>query len=813
VIDWAPYQFTSVHLTLRKPVKQGAPNNQWANPRKLAETTYPASAHNSQNGAPAPEFQNRVAGSSTPRYWTKRDGVNILGDLGGDFGLAVAARKMVDLMLERGIPISYVHKHFNPLSNTLGQKYAALDPNPVHRINLSNLNMRETKYLFDRAQWIAFTGAKYTIANWYWELPTPPKDLLEVFGWVDEIWVASHYVRESMARASTVPVHVIPPFIEVQAPAVPNRSKFGLAGGRHIMLYNFSALSGYSRKNPFAVIEAYRRAFGNSTANDAPLLLIKAQFLDQLPELATAVQRAVDAVGGVLLTKDYSRTEYDELVACADSYVSLHRCEGFGFGLADAMYLGKPVIATNYSSNVDFMTEDNSFPVNFTLRTIQEDDFTFQPSLAKVYEVGQIWAEPDLDHAAALMTTVVNQPDLAAERGRRAASDIRDNYSAARIGAIMEQRLTEIDLGQTTAGETFVASQSAQSGQDVIVVNDNSAASPGQATSQTPVVSTMKASTLTQIQSRLKHWNTIRNNYMFYGFGNFMNKLPVIGHVWRMVVRLVKLGRTQNAEYQMFQSMVEYLAQIPGEVQIIRYEMSRLETAGNASQQSIVEGVDRKIASEFASLKELKETVETLRVLVSKVNRELAQLEQIKRALTQHVDTALAHGAEDKLRELISAIRLLDYQIRAQPLVGVAHGNDQFAEYEDALQVVRWLETQNPALADKNVEIMFQDSRADRAVAEAAAYFGDRISVLAPSIIYYFNFLPEWDIAAFADRVEGRIPNDGYVVLIVPKREAGPHAAFEQDYGTLKSQPAILASADSGRSFFVHMWKKSTGSV
>src|SRR5690606_22096021 len=131
--------------------------------------------------------------------------------------------------------------------------------------------------------------------------------------------------------------------------------------------------------------------------------------------------------------------------AC-DCFVSLHRAEGFGLGIAEAMALGKPVIATAYSSNTDFMTEANSYSVNYTLRPITLEDHAFQPSLQSVYTPGdgQMWAEPDLDHAAALMRHVAGHPDEAAQRGRIAAQDVQAQLSVEAVGQQIRARLEQI---------------------------------------------------------------------------------------------------------------------------------------------------------------------------------------------------------------------------------------------------------------------------------------------------------------------------------------------------------------------------------
>jgi glycosyltransferase involved in cell wall biosynthesis len=118
--------------------------------------------------------------------------------------------------------------------------------------------------------------------------------------------------------------------------------------------------------------------------------------------------------------------------------VSLHRSEGFGLTMAEAMFLGKPVIATGWSSNLDFMTPWNSMLVKYKLTTLPED---YGP-----YKKGNTWADADVDHAAECMVRVATDAEFRRAIGEQAKKDIRTNFSPAVIGATMRARLAA--LGQ-----------------------------------------------------------------------------------------------------------------------------------------------------------------------------------------------------------------------------------------------------------------------------------------------------------------------------------------------------------------------------
>ena len=124
------------------------------------------------------------------------------------------------------------------------------------------------------------------------------------------------------------------------------------------------------------------------------------------------------------------------LFASVDSYVSLHRSEGLGLGMAQAMYLGKPVIGTGYSGNLEFMNADNSLLVNFAMTELEED--------SGPYERGTHWAAPDAEHAASLMRWVYENRAASAALGARAAQDIRRTLDPQTTAREIRERVQEL---------------------------------------------------------------------------------------------------------------------------------------------------------------------------------------------------------------------------------------------------------------------------------------------------------------------------------------------------------------------------------
>ncbi len=375
-------------------------------------------------------------------------GVNVIGDFSMAIGLSEAAANMLEAMLLSHIPVAYTEllyaanqqmPQINPRAEALTSDLPRGNPYPI---NLLHYNLHElTQISEDRLR--SLTGGKYTIGRWYWELDQIPVHFRTQIGRVDEIWVSSKFARRSFAALTTCPIEVIPMPITVTASPDAHRRMFGLPDNRYLFFFHFSATSCDSRKNPSAVIKAFEQAFGSQAA-DGPLLVIKAQHLAYFPEMQRSLLKDIERVGGILLTENYTRQQMNDLLSCIDAYVSLHRAEAFGAGIAEAMALGKPVIATNYSGNTDFMTSDNSYPVRYQLRLVTVADSALSPDCQFLYEPGQVWAEPDVQHAAEWMDFLYTHPDAGRAQGQRAAESIRRFCSPEVVGQTIARRLREL---------------------------------------------------------------------------------------------------------------------------------------------------------------------------------------------------------------------------------------------------------------------------------------------------------------------------------------------------------------------------------
>jgi glycosyltransferase involved in cell wall biosynthesis len=265
-----------------------------------------------------------------------------------------------------------------------------------------------------------------------WELSTYPEAWARQLERFDEVWVPSAFVRDAIQPAVSRPVSLIPWSTGVRLGPSPGRRHFGIPESAYAFLVAFDLRSYQERKNPLAALAAFAELSRQHPTRDL-VLVIKMSGSDARPQAAEAFRKSLaDALGRhgagrvSLIERDLKDSETKNLVRCCDCLLSLHRSEGFGRFLAEAMLLGKPVIGTAYSGNLEFMNPDVSCLVNYRLVPVAQDAYPFWE--------GQVWAEPDLDEAIAWMSRVVDDPIWGRELGRRASAHIRSRFGYRAIG-------------------------------------------------------------------------------------------------------------------------------------------------------------------------------------------------------------------------------------------------------------------------------------------------------------------------------------------------------------------------------------------
>ncbi|CAN5448007.1 glycosyltransferase family 4 protein [soil metagenome] len=273
----------------------------------------------------------------------------------------------------------------------------------------------------------------YRIAYWAWELERIPAEWVQLLPLLDEIWSPTEFVTEAMRSRMTVPIHTMPPGVELGPLEPVMKDSLGIAADEYVFLFMFDMYSEFRRKNPLAVIRAFRRAFPRG---EKAALVIKLSRGHGDPAALEQLREAAEAHGVILIDEVVSRAKAYGFLEMCDCFVSLHRSEGFGLGMAESMLLGKPVIATGYSGNLSFMNRDNSMLVDYTLVDIAES--------GPVYAEGNFWADPAEEQAAAFMRQVFEDREAARSLGGRAQEELREKLSLRAAGERMATRLREM---------------------------------------------------------------------------------------------------------------------------------------------------------------------------------------------------------------------------------------------------------------------------------------------------------------------------------------------------------------------------------
>lgn len=370
-------------------------------------------------------------------------GVNVVGLLRTQNGLGEHARLVTQGLQTAQVPIALKDCQFSGAISEGTEVFgieSLLRESPPFAVNLFCFNPPHIFNLFADMP-PTYAASRYNIGYGYWELPRYPREWLQSMNLLDEIWAPTRFIQESLNAVASRPVLHMPIPLTLDIPASAPRAQFGLAEEPFLFLFSFDVFSNSARKNPQAAIAAFQRAFPKG--DEAVGLVIKVSThacMDASRQTAFAGLQALAKADPrvILVNRMLTRTELSQLMQCCDAYISLHRAEGLGLGMAESMLLGRPVIATGWSGNLDFMTADTACLVNSTLIPVGKDAY-------QDWE-GQHWAEPDLDHAAACMQRLAEDRAAAQALGAKGQAHIRTHFSAEKIGARYRERLELIGL-------------------------------------------------------------------------------------------------------------------------------------------------------------------------------------------------------------------------------------------------------------------------------------------------------------------------------------------------------------------------------
>ncbi len=356
------------------------------------------------------------------------DGLNLVGYLTRASGLGDVARRLLAAIGQARVPHTTV-----ATERTASPIDQAMDVD--NRVEFTNSLCVVTADQFpflaaDFPQLVAAT--RRMIGYWFWELEHVPLHMRQSIAFVDEIWAGSRFVTEAFAAVSPVPVRHVP--IPVAEPRSSGRSRQDFPvladlGDRPLFVTVLDHLSVTERKNPVGVIEAFRQAFA---PDDGPVLVVKTMNGRQRWPNHQRVVAAADGRADIRMWDEtLDRADQMAVIAAADCVVSLHRSEGLGLHLAEAMWLGTPTIATRYSGNLDFMDDDNSLLIDATMVNVVNGEGVY-PTTAK-------WAAPDIEQAAAAMRRIVDDASLSARLSAAGRQTMQRQPSLAETGRLISQ--------------------------------------------------------------------------------------------------------------------------------------------------------------------------------------------------------------------------------------------------------------------------------------------------------------------------------------------------------------------------------------
>lgn len=361
-------------------------------------------------------------------------GINLSGYFSAELGMGVLGRLITQAVQTTSIPYKTITN-----GKTLSRKSAKFIPQESHKafsINVAAVNADQFPSWANEIDDANFLSRK-TVGVWAWEVEEFPDALSNAFQYVDEIWAISEFTANAIKSKTSKPVFVLPlPILANKQRKEPWNQGFIHLGipSKPYFYFAFDYLSIFERKNPLALIEAFKTAFDE---NQGPILVIKSingdKSLNDREKLRYVASKRKD----IYLIEDYlDADDLKALMSGALAYVSLHRSEGYGLTCAEAMSHGVPVIATSYSGNLDFMNSDCASLIPYTLVKI--------PNNVPPYPPSSVWAEPDIIAAARAMRVHAEDHSFNKQLGQKGRDFVRKNFTLENTGYFIEDRVMHL---------------------------------------------------------------------------------------------------------------------------------------------------------------------------------------------------------------------------------------------------------------------------------------------------------------------------------------------------------------------------------
>lgn len=360
------------------------------------------------------------------------NGINVVGYITSEFGLGEAVRMNIKAMHKAKIPTSLINIDPGKRHSTNDTTFNDFNENNPYSINFFQIAPNS---VLDIAEKLGndFFKEKYNILFTAWESEVFPKNLRRSLNFFDEIWVPSKFCQDVISRNFNGSVINIPHAIEPKTIDITNSKIIDsiFSKQKFSFLFVFDFNSSIERKNTLSLVAVFIKSFQNN--NNVELIIKASGFKKNKKEKAQLDQLVKIHKNIKVVYEIFKKNILNKIIKKSDCYVSLHRSEGFGLTMAEAMYWGKPVIATGYSGNLEFMNSFNSYLINYSLiKNILEDNN---------YDDEIIWAQPNEEEASSVLKYVYNNYSEASLKGKNGQKTILNSFSVEAIGDKIKNRI------------------------------------------------------------------------------------------------------------------------------------------------------------------------------------------------------------------------------------------------------------------------------------------------------------------------------------------------------------------------------------
>lgn len=347
--------------------------------------------------------------------------IEMVGHFSGQLGVGEVARRLATLLRLNG---HFLHQCDFRLDRSASIEYQ-LDKIPFSELDPAclvtcvNPDLTALAFLGQHPRSLFKKGISH-VGFWSWELENFPQIFKPAVSLVDEIWTVSEFAARSISLAFPL---VKVSSIKLPVPFPKNSSKEGSStdlknDNKFRVLISLDAQSGVERKNPLDAAKAYLQAF---RPDDGAELVIKVSnskaHEPALIEMANLVEKRTDVK---IMNKNIPKSQYETLIRSSGVFLSLHRAEGFGLNLIDAMSRGSVVVGTGYSGNMDYMNDMNSIPISYELTSISE--------YANI-KIESQWATPNVLEASEQMRDLYLNAERRKYISENAKHYVESNYS------------------------------------------------------------------------------------------------------------------------------------------------------------------------------------------------------------------------------------------------------------------------------------------------------------------------------------------------------------------------------------------------